>query len=160
MTIAPTLPRVARVTAEEPPTPREIPCFRCGVCCVRWQPLLGPEELRRLAADLGLSLATLKRRYTRAYPLRRGWRQLRTTDQGCVFLAFHEGRAACAIHPVRPQVCRGWMPSLEQKECREGLRTLEGPPLLTLERLFPEPDDLRRFVEAVTPGDPSSTATA
>lgn len=126
----------------------EIPCFRCGVCCIKWQPLLSPPELRQLAADLGISLRSFKARYTRPYPPRRGWRQLKTGDIGCIFLSFHDGRAACTIHPVRPQVCREWAPGLDRRECVEGLRAFPGPPLLPLADLYPQCEDRREFVRA------------
>lgn len=128
-----------------------VPCFRCGVCCVRWQPLLSPQEVRRLAAALGLSPRSFSRRYTRAYPLRRGWRQLLATAQGCVFLAWQGGVSACTIHTVRPQVCRDWQAGLDRRECLQGLRAFPGPPLLTLERLLADPADRAALVRAVSP---------
>ena len=128
-----------------------IPCFQCGVCCIKWQPLLSPTELRRVAGDLGLTPRTFKRRYTRPYPLRRGWHQFKTGAVGCIFLAFDRGRALCTIHTVRPQVCRDWSPGLTKKECLEGLRTLEGPPLLTPQDLYPTPEDRQGLIAALEP---------
>jgi Fe-S-cluster containining protein len=118
--------------------------------------LLDPAELRHLAGGLGLSLSTFKRRYTRPYPLRRGWRQLKTGAVGCIFLGFEKGRARCTIYAVRPQVCREWSPALERKECLEGLRALEGPPLLTPQDLYSMPEDRERLVAALAslPGIP------
>lgn len=129
----------------------EIPCFQCGVCCVRWQPLLSPEELRRLSQDLGISPRTFKRRYSRPFPPRRGWRQLKTGLVGCVFLAYQGDRALCTIHTVRPQVCRDWMPSLDKRECQEGLRSMNEQGVVTLEELYPAAEDQQRFTEA--PGE-------
>ena len=139
-----------------PGTAREVPCFQCGVCCLKWQPLLSPAELRELAASLGLTLRTFNRRYTRTYPVRRGYRQLRTGDTGgCVFLQpLAQGspepcrRApsgaqasrlpvpgetpgtllyACSIYENRPQVCRDWKAGLDKRECLEGIRRLALP---------------------------------
>ena len=134
----------------------EIPCFRCGVCCVRWQPLLSPAEQRRLAQDIGVSLATFKRKYTRAYPIRRGWRQLITADHGgCVFLVYEGGRAGCSIHAVRPTVCRDWAPSLEKKECLTGLQTLATGGFLTIDVLYDDPKDKSQFLEMLLSGEES-----
>ena len=128
---------------------REIPCFQCGVCCVRWQPLLSPEEIRRLSQDFGITPRTFKRRYTRPYPLRRGWHQLKTGAAGCVFLAYQGSRALCTIHAVRPQVCRDWMPSLDKRECQEGLRSLNEQGVTRLEELYAIAEDRRRFTDVL-----------
>ncbi len=134
----------------------EIPCFQCGVCCVKWQPLLSPGEQHKLAQDIGVSLATFKRKYTRAYPVRRGWRQLITADHGgCVFLVYQGDRAACSIHPVRPAVCRDWTPTLEKKECLTGLQTLATGGFLTLDALYDDPNDKRQFLEMLLSGKES-----
>ena len=132
---------------------RSVPCFRCGVCCVRWQPLLSPEEQRQLARDIGVSLAVFKRRYTRPYPLRRGWRQLVTAEHGgCVFLTYEDGiatagrRAGCSIHAVRPAVCRQWAPSLEKKECLEGLSVLSSAGVLSVDALYDNAEDKAGFI--------------
>lgn len=102
-------------------TSSPIPCFQCGVCCERWQPLLSPEEVRRLAADLKLTTRTFNRRYTRPYPITRGYRQVITNQRGgCIFLK----DAACSIYERRPQVCRDWQAGLDKRECLEGLKRL------------------------------------
>jgi Fe-S-cluster containining protein len=107
----------------DPDTSAPIECFQCGVCCIKWQPLLSPAELREMAADLGLTLRTFSRRYTRPYPLRRGWRQLVTGETGgCVFLKADAGRYLCSVYDLRPQVCRDWKAGLDKKECLEGMR--------------------------------------
>lgn len=134
------------------PTGHEVPCYRCGVCCVKWQPLLGPAEIRRLAGDLGISVRTFKRRYTRPYPIRRGWHQVVRGPVGCVFLDMTDGSATCSIHAIRPQVCRDWQAGLDRRECLQGLREFPGPPLITLERLLADATDRRHFVAAVSRG--------
>lgn len=112
-------------SGEGPPSPLlDIPCFQCGVCCIKWQPLLGPEEVRKLAGALGMRTSAFSRRFTRAYPLRRGWRQLKATADGCVFLRFDDTRSFCSIYEVRPQVCRDWQANLGKRECIEGLQRL------------------------------------
>ena len=93
-------------------TEHAVPCFRCGMCCIKWQPLLGPAEIRRLAGELGITPRTFKRRYTRPFPLRRGWHQLREGAVGCVFLDVQDGIYGCTIHTIRPDVCRAWQAGL------------------------------------------------
>jgi Fe-S-cluster containining protein len=107
-----------------------IPCFRCGVCCQRWQPLIGRAEAERLARFLGLPVEAFLARYARPYPLDDAQYQLRERDGGCVFLRFEAGRASCAVHEARPQACRDWDASLSRRECLDGLRarcTSEAP---------------------------------
>ena len=103
-------------------TSAPIPCFQCGVCCERWQPLLDPIELGRVAAGLGMTVRTFNRRYTRPYPVRRGYRQFLTNEQGgCIFL---EDRS-CSIYEHRPEICREWQAGLDKRECLEGMRRME-----------------------------------
>jgi Fe-S-cluster containining protein len=138
------------------PAKAEVPCFRCGVCCVKWQPLLAPAELRRVAADLGLSLRAFNRRYTRPYPVRRGWRQFLATTAGCIFLGSEAGRTGCTIHGVRPQVCRDWNAALEKRECLQGLAAHRGPALMTPQHLYDNPDDAAALIAATVPRGPAA----
>lgn len=134
----------------------EVPCFRCGVCCVKWQPLLAPAELRRVAADLGLSPRAFNHRYTRPYPLRRGWRQFLATATGCIFLGSEAGRTGCTIHGVRPQVCRDWTAALDKRECVEGLSSHQGPALLLPGHLYDDPHDAAALIATAAPSGPGS----
>lgn len=104
-----------------------IPCFRCGVCCQRWQPLVSRTEAARLAAYLGLDTETFLTEYARVYPLEEETHQLVERDGGCVFLAFEAGRAVCTVHAARPQACRDWDASLRRKECLDGLSVVMKP---------------------------------
>ncbi len=107
-----------------------IPCFRCGVCCRRWQPLIGPAEAARLARYLGIPVAAFLARYARPYPFDDQQHQLLERNGGCVFLTVEDGLAGCAVHEARPQACRDWDASLSRRECLDGLRALcagEGP---------------------------------
>jgi Fe-S-cluster containining protein len=123
-----------------------IPCFRCGVCCERWQPLVGPVESRQLAAYQGLAVDAFLARYARPYPFAEETYQLRERpDGGCIFLTTDDnGHSGCSVHPARPQACRDWDASLLRKECRDGLRRL--PPGFDAIRLYDDPDDLRALV--------------
>jgi Fe-S-cluster containining protein len=103
-----------------------IPCFRCGVCCQRWQPLISRPEADRLAAHLGMDVGVFLGEYARVYPFEEETGQLKERDGGCVFLEFTDGRAGCKVHAARPQACRDWDASLQRKECIDGLRTSPG----------------------------------
>lgn len=132
-----------------------IPCFQCGVCCIKWQPLLSPVEIRQLAAGLGVSVRTARRRYIRPYPLRRGWGMLTTGAVGCVFLRFEAGRSFCSIYAVRPQVCRDWSAGLDKSECREGLELMASGPVLAPADLYPNATDRAELVTRVSALAPS-----
>ncbi|HEY7294182.1 MAG TPA: YkgJ family cysteine cluster protein [Dehalococcoidia bacterium] len=128
--------QLGRFTEEE-----AIPCFRCGVCCRRWQPLVGRAEAARLAAHLGISVDEFLDRYTRRYPLAEETYQLHERDGGCVFLTFEDGRAGCVVHEARPQACRNWDASLSRRECLEGLALLAAAePLWSPLALYDGPD--------------------
>ena len=90
-----------------------IECFRCGICCTCYQPLLGNEEIETIARQLGLSTRAFLAEY--AQPTIIGY-LLRQTEKGCVFLKWESlTRASCQIHASRPEVCRTWTPSLSRR---------------------------------------------
>lgn len=120
----------------------EIPCFRCGVCCQRWSPLVGRVEAERLAAQLGLEVAAFLDMYARPYPLAEDTHALlQAPDGGCVFLELHDGVAGCAVHEARPQACRDWDASLLRGECRDGLRGAETSSGLLIPLLYENHSD-------------------
>ncbi|HEY78161.1 MAG TPA: YkgJ family cysteine cluster protein [Dehalococcoidia bacterium] len=126
-----------------------IECFRCGICCTSYQPLLGSEEIETIARQLGLSTGTFLARY--AQPTVIGY-LLRQTEKGCVFLRWEsETRASCHIHPFRPQVCRNWVPSLSRRECLEGLARLKAKgEILLVKELYSSTAALERFCSILT----------
>ncbi|MBI4286088.1 MAG: YkgJ family cysteine cluster protein [Chloroflexi bacterium] len=100
-----------------------IPCFRCGVCCRKYQARLELEEAEHIAAYLKILLADLVEKYTdHRWPGQSSY-LLRHQDKACIFLSIAgpDRRTDCLIHPVRPQCCREWTAGLSQPECREGL---------------------------------------
>ncbi|MBI2869374.1 MAG: YkgJ family cysteine cluster protein [Chloroflexi bacterium] len=105
----------------EPLTPIE--CFRCGVCCVRYQPPVTGREIARIAWALDLPAAEFMARYVQDSPVDY---LLRQGPRGCVFLLWNAGgtKADCAIHRVRPDACRAWSAGLARPECQQGLRQL------------------------------------
>ncbi len=97
-----------------------IECFRCGVCCLRYQPSLMSEEIEAIATGLGMSTTDFLAKYAQVTYV--GY-LLRRSEGRCVFLVYDEGgdKASCSIHPFRPRACRNWVPSLSRLECQEGL---------------------------------------
>lgn len=132
---------------------RPIPCHRCGVCCERWQPLLSAADAARLAGFLGMAVGRFLGEYTGSYPFDDEQRLLRQSEGRCVFLRFAaEGgavRAACAVHPARPRVCRDWAAGLDRKECVQGLTRFSTDGTVALNVLYPQPDDRWRFRAAL-----------
>ncbi len=103
-----------------------IDCFRCGICCQRYQPGVGQEEIETIAATLGIGKEEFISRYVQQAPVKEGF-LLRRSERGCLFLSRDEvdGRARCAIYQVRPKACRDWAASLLRQECRQGLAGLK-----------------------------------
>jgi Fe-S-cluster containining protein len=98
-------------------------CFRCGVCCVKFQAPLNAEEVRCVSAFLGVEADEFIRRFTD--PRWQGKEKLLLhTNGACSFLKFDtSGRISnCLIHTVRPAACRDWAAGPDKRECREGLR--------------------------------------
>ncbi len=99
-----------------------IPCHQCGVCCERWQPLVGDDEIERLAAFLGQGVESVREAYTELYPFDDSTRLLRQRQGACIFLTREaSGRSRCSVHPARPDICRSWTASLDRRECIDGL---------------------------------------
>ena len=123
--------------AEQPP----IPCFRCGICCTRYQPPLSPKDIDSIASALRISRADCLSRYALKVPIKEGY-LLRRTEEGCVFLARGaDGKARCTIHHSRPQACREWTPSLSRPECREGLAKFKSKGQIMLPDELFSPDE-------------------
>jgi Fe-S-cluster containining protein len=121
------------VRLSEAPPPIE--CFRCGICCTCYQPLIENEEIATIARRLGLPVDAFLANYTQSTVI--GY-LLRQTEEGCVFLRWEGGtKANCSIHPFRPEVCRNWVPSLSRRECLEGLVRLKARgKILLVEELY------------------------
>ena len=125
--------------------PETVPCFRCGVCCQRWQPLIGQVEADRLARFLGLSTPEFLQTYARPYPFDDAF-QLNEANGACVFLRWQDGKAACCVHEARPQACRDWDASLKRKECLDGLIAQAGEANLLVHLPdFDDPNDAEAF---------------
>jgi Fe-S-cluster containining protein len=129
------------ITAQTP-----IPCFRCGVCCICYQPPLTTEDVENIASALGISHSKCISKYAVKVPIKEGY-LLKHTEKGCVFLAWDaDGKACCTIHPSRPKACREWSPSLSKPECLEGLAELNSEAqMMLLEELFPSYEEKKEL---------------
>jgi Fe-S-cluster containining protein len=128
--------------AEQPP----IPCFRCGVCCICYQPPLTTEDVENIASALGISRSKCISKYAVKVPIKEGY-LFKHTEKGCVFLAWDEdGKARCIMYPSRPKACREWTPSLSKPECLEGLAKLKSEAqMMLLEELFPSYEEKKEL---------------
>ena len=105
------------------PKELSIPCFRCGVCCTRYQVRLSLVEARQIADELGFAWDEWLDRYVdQSWPGADSL-LLRQYKGACIFLEHVEGSnmTRCLIQPFKPSSCREWKPSLYRRECREGL---------------------------------------
>jgi len=101
----------------------KLTCFRCGVCCRRYQVRLSSPEAQHLAENLQVSLNEFIHQYTDSHWPDTETFLLRHHQGSCIFLENTTGglETRCLIHPFRPQDCREWMPALTQPECQQGL---------------------------------------
>lgn len=78
-------------------------CQACGQCCHGEGGIyIDRERSQKIADSLGLSRAEFEAKYT---GLRHGRREIKTgSDGACLFLKDNR----CAIHPVKPDICRQW----------------------------------------------------
>jgi Fe-S-cluster containining protein len=103
-------------------------CRRCGVCCIRHQAFINPDEIKRIIEYLGISLADWDRLYDDSRWRYSEYRLIRHINGGCAFLRYEKGLAACLIHEVKPACCAAWKPGPDRPECREGERLRRGQP--------------------------------
>ena len=80
-------------------------CQGCGACCRIKNGIVrvGDDEIRRIAAFLGMSEQEFIDRETEIAPDRRGLILKSRADESCVYLT-DDNR--CRIHPVKPDKCR------------------------------------------------------
>jgi Fe-S-cluster containining protein len=84
-------------------------CTQCGNCCSGapgfvW---VQPEEVRKIAAFVGMDTTEFETRHTRSENGRKSL--LEHPGGDCEFLEREpSGKTRCRIHPVRPVQCRTW----------------------------------------------------
>jgi Fe-S-cluster containining protein len=105
----------------------EFVCHRCGNCCKGegfvW---LSREDIRRIAAHLGLGQEDFVKRYTRMAEGRLALIDHAIPETACVF--YEEG-LGCAIHAVKPKQCADFPIRWREEDaityCK-GLQALDG----------------------------------
>ncbi len=101
----------------------QLPCFRCGICCRRYQVRLTLAEARRLAGNLQIGWTEFVNTYTDPRWPGQDTFLLRHRHGSCIFLKNTAGglEKRCLIYPFRPQDCHEWTPALTRSECQQGL---------------------------------------
>ena len=104
------------------PQDGDIPCFRCGVCCIRYQVRVSRAEAQQIAEQSGITLDEWLERYAdKRLP---GVESVLIRQQrgACVFLE-RTGRnqRGCSINAIKPASCQEWKAGLQRWECQEGL---------------------------------------
>ena len=98
-------------------------CFRCGVCCVKYQAYMTLREAKKIARKMAMPWELWRAKYTD--PRWPGTESLLIIhgDGGCVFLQRDENGLSthCLIHDFEPSACSGWLAGWDKPECREGL---------------------------------------
>ena len=142
---------------EDAPKGIEIPCFRCGVCCMKYSPRVTTAEAEHIADSLGVSLEVFLDRYVDDSWFEPEYFLLDTQDSACIFLAESEDTRmkSCLIHTIRPAACRDWQPGLERKECLEGLQKCWGLSVDASGQLQGPEEKVQEFRSAVN--SPGST---
>ena len=136
------------------PKELSIPCFRCGVCCTRYQVRLSLVEARQIADELGFDWDEWLDRYVdQRWPGTDSF-LLRHCNGACVFLERIEARnvTSCLIQSFKPSACREWTPSLYRRECRDGLAKywkLIVSPAGQLESTEEKLGDFHSFIESL-----------
>lgn len=129
-----------------------IDCFRCGLCCQRYQPKVSLKEIEVISKRLGIVKDKFVTKYVQQVPTKEGF-LLQRSEKGCVFLSFddRDEKAGCIIYSVRPKACRDWTASLSRLECREGLIELEPRvKIMTLKDLYSSKKSIHKIGKAVS----------
>lgn len=127
-----------------------VPCFRCGICCARYQPPLTNDDIDRIASAMEISRLKCIAKYAVKVPIKEGY-LLRHAKEGCVFLAWDaDRRARCTVYRARPKACREWTPSLAKPECTEGLARIKSKGRIVVPKeLFSSSEERREFRQSL-----------
>lgn len=105
----------------------DLTCFRCGICCKRYQVGVDLVEARRIVDNMGISWDEFLDEYVDRRYIGNENFLIRQRDGACIFLKrINEKQTCCLIHDFKPSSCREWTPGLFRRECREGLSELWG----------------------------------
>lgn len=102
-----------------------IECFRCGICCIDYQPQVTIKEIEAMAQQFSITPGAFIGSYVTVTNV--GY-LLRQEENGCVFLSLEKdtGRTSCSIYAFRPAICRNWRATLSRPQCRRGLVKIQG----------------------------------
>jgi Fe-S-cluster containining protein len=131
-----------------PPGNQEYACFRCGDCCRLWV-FLNYEEADRIAEYVKLPRSEFTIEYWDRSVSPEECLVLKQEDGDCLFLRekTDSRETYCGIYELRPQVCRGFVPSLMRKECKGDLAKYWNLTATPTGRLEGNDDRLRVFYD-------------
>ena len=122
-------------------------CFKCGVCCTKFQANPTTAEARHIAKKLGLDWNKFLDKY-----IDHRWPSInnlliRHVNGTCVFFRQVEGsrEATCLIYLFRPACCKDWMPGMQRSECQEGLAKYWGLTVDPSGNLQGQEERIKRF---------------
>jgi hypothetical protein len=124
-----------------------VPCFRCGVCCAKYDVRVTLTEAQDIADELCCPWEEWLERYTNhSWPGSESF-LLRHSGGACVFLEHVGGSniTRCIIQPFKPLACREWNSSLYHRDCQEGLIKYWRLTISPLGQLHGSDYDLERF---------------
>ena len=100
----------------------EFPCFCCGICCSKYYIRISVDEALGIAARLDVSWDEWLG-YTDPVHSNAHYHVLKRPGGECVFLEHvpDPGISICRIHQFKPSICREWVSTLYQPDCKEGL---------------------------------------
>lgn len=100
-----------------------ITCFRCGICCTKYQVNLSFTEARKIADKLEIEWDKFIKEYTDHRWPGTSTLLLKHKNGACIFLRkTQDGKdETCKIHSFKPLSCIDWTSGIFRKECQEGL---------------------------------------
>ena len=122
-------------------------CFRCGVCCTKYQVNLDLIEAHNLADKLGVEWDSFIEECTDPRWPGTNSLLLKHVNGACIFLRrLDTGReSTCSIQSFKPLSCAEWSCSQYKPDCREGLSKLWGLTIDALGRLKGEAEKIKCF---------------
>jgi Fe-S-cluster containining protein len=122
-------------------------CFRCGVCCVKYQAYMTLREAKKIARAMGEPWDLWRAKYTD--PRWPGTESLLLIhrDGACVFLKREDNGncSRCLIYNIRPSACKSWLAGWDKQECREGLLASFGLTITPHGETLGPPEKIRAF---------------
>lgn len=89
---------------------KEMDCLSCANCCKKMTPTFTPQDLKRIAAHLNMSVMEFKEKWLKYERSDKDWVNV---SQPCQFLDLKTNK--CSIYAVRPADCAGF-PHLAKKK--------------------------------------------